>query len=336
MAYEIHRANKREALLPRVQEPDIGAFPLLAADRLGFARSPRIVALGSLGCGPKAQGRSTNIKRSALRPATSDTSRRKRQLWNGSKAGTRGDSDSITVAEACREYVANRREEKGTACAHDAEKRFQRTVYENKPFASIPLSKLRASRIRAWRDGLGLSKAASNRTLTTLKAALNLAVTHRRVHPGISREWADVKSYPNATRRRTLFLDLRQRRKLLEASQGALRDLIAAAALTGAQAGELRTATRGQFDARLRMISFNGEIGARTIPLSVAAGKLFKGLAKSKLPSAPLLTRDDGKAWAHSDWDELVRSAAEKRSCLRGYAPTPFATVSSLKQSPTG
>jgi integrase len=216
-----------------------------------------------------------------------------------------------TVQKACAAYVEDRQREKGKACANDAKKRFERTVYGTS-FGAIPLSKLRTPRIKAWRDGLDLSKATSNRTLTALKAALNLAVANRLVHPIAAREWGDVKAFANATQRRTLFLDLKQRRKLLEGTQGALRDLIEAATLTGARAGELVNATCGQFDARVKSITFKGKVGARTVPLSAAAIALFKRLAKGKLPTAPLLTRDDGKPWNHSDWDELVKAAGQK------------------------
>jgi protein CrcB len=41
-------------------------------------------------------------------------------------------------------------------------------------------------------------------------------------------------------------------------------------------------------------------------------------LSKDKLPEAPLFTRDDGKPWAHSDWDALVREAAEKAGLPKG------------------
>jgi integrase len=99
---------------------------------------------------------------------------------------------------------------------------------------------------------------------------------------------------------------------------GALRDLMEAAALTGARAGELTGATRGQFDARLKTMTFVGKVGSRTIPLSASALKLFKRLAKGKLPAAPLFTRDDGKPWGHSDWDELVREAGEKAKLPKG------------------
>jgi hypothetical protein len=49
----------------------------------------------------------------------------------------------------------------------------------------------------------------------------------------------------------------------------------------------------------------------RTIPLSTAALHLFDRLGTSKLPRAPLLTRDDGKPWRRAEWTEGVRLAAK-------------------------
>lgn len=215
----------------------------------------------------------------------------------------------ITIADACREYVADRLREKGEDCAHDAQKRFERTVYETS-FGATPLDKIRTPRIKAWRDGLKLGKASSNRTLTALKAALNLAIANRRVHPAVAREWGDVAPYSDASQRRSLFLDLHQRRALLERLQGGLRDFVEAVMLTGARAGELTSATRAQFDARTMTMTFTGKTGTRTVPLSDASAPLFVRLSKSKLPGARLFTRDDGRSWAHSDWDQLMREAA--------------------------
>jgi integrase len=179
------------------------------------------------------------------------------------------------------------------------------------PFGDRPLEKIRTPHIKTWFHGLEMSKPSANRTLTALKAALNFAVSNRLVSAGVAPEWAEVKPYRDAGKRRELFLDLKQRRALLAASQGSLRDLLEAAMLTGARAGELVNATRDPFDFRTGCISFRGKTGPRTIPLSAPALTLFKRLAESKLPTARLLTRDDGKPWAHSDWDELVRAAAE-------------------------
>jgi site-specific recombinase XerD len=217
--------------------------------------------------------------------------------------------DVLTVADACAAYVKERKVSKSEACAHDAEKRFERTVYET-AFGRRALAKLRATHVRDWRDSLELSAGAANRTLTALKAALNLAVRERNVSGSQSQEWRDVKPLPNAGRRRDLYLDIKQRRALLKASVGAVRDLIEAATLTGARAGELVNAPVSAFDARTASITFTGKTGTRNIPLSPKAVKLFKRLATGKAPGEHLLVRDDGKQWAHSDWDELVRAAA--------------------------
>lgn len=235
--------------------------------------------------------------------------------FDGRDAGI--SDEVVTVADACRDYVKDRRRKKSEGCAHDAEKRFERTVFDT-PFGALPVAKLRTPRIEEWREGLKLGKAASNRTLTTLKAALNLSVLNRRVHPVLAREWGDVKPYQNAGKRRTVYLDVKQRRALLERTQGALSDLVEAAILTGARPGELVNALRSQFDARTRSMTFTGKTGTRTVPLSDAAVTLFARLAKSKLPAARLLMRDDGRPWAHSDWDMLIREAASAAKLPKG------------------
>jgi integrase len=234
-------------------------------------------------------------------------------------------SDGETVETACRAYVKDRRTEKSEANAHDAMKRFERTVYGTE-FGARLLDKLRTAHIKAWRNALiepgagkrGLSKASANRTLTSLKAALNLAVKDRRVTASAVIEWKSVEPYENANKRRDLFLDLDARRKLLDAASGAVKDLIEAAMLTGARAGELVNATRQQFDVRTGTLTLKGKTGERSIPLSPPAVKLFKRLAENKLPLAYLLTRDDGKQWNHSDWDELVRDAATRAELPKG------------------
>lgn len=244
----------------------------------------------------------------------------------------RGVADGQTVTDACRAYLEDRRTEKSEKNAADAEGRFERTVYGNdkypaKPIAGIKLDKLRTADVKAWRnalttptepDGKALSKAAANRTLSTLKAALNLAVENGLVSGAATIEWSRVKAHENASKQRNLYLDLKQRRALLKAAKGAIRNLIEASMLTGARAGELTSAARKQFDDRSAVLDVDGKTGPRSIPLSAPAAKLFTRLAKGKLPDARLLTRDDGKPWAHSDWDELVRTAAEKAKLPAG------------------
>jgi len=221
-----------------------------------------------------------------------------------------------TVADACREYVQDREKQKGKASAHDADLRFKRTVY-HAPIGRLALGKVTQKRIEDWRDELApsdgdrnaLSPASLNRTLASLKAALNYAVTRRYVSAERAIEWALVKPF-KVDNRRDLFLDLAQRRALLSHATGGVRDLIEAVMLTGTRAGELTGAKRSQFDARTFSMTFIGKTGKRSVPLSPPAVALFKRLAHDKLPAANLFTRDDGKPWAPSDWDKLVRDAA--------------------------
>ena len=260
-------------------------------------------------------------------------------------SGRNDDGIVATVRTACIDYVRALRAEDRSEAAHDAHMRFRRTVYgdtaddelrlatatgntptsnsaagknpkarlEAHAISAIPLSKVQAARLKAWHVALvtdGLSKASANRTLTALKAALNLAVRQRKASPTVAQEWGDVVPLKGAAKRRDLFLDVTQRRALLANCSGALHDLLEATMHTGCRAGELTKARRSAFDARTKSLSVSGKTGNRTIPLTPAAVEIFTRLSRDKLPGAYLLTRDDGKPWAHSDWDELVRWAA--------------------------
>lgn len=325
MAYRIDRAKVREELAPRIQEPYWGV-PLARGRALGLRkiaadRASWIARMRPDGGGKKYEYRALGA---VTREFDYENARQTAIEWFESRdAGV--DGEVTTIAEICREYVTELRRKNGDASANDAEKRFERTVYKD-PLGDVRLDKISTPRIKDWRDRLrlkkgerlGLSKGSANRTMTALKAALNLAVTNGRVDLRSAQAWRNVKPYPNASARRTLFLDLAQRRRLVDAATGALRDLIRAAALTGARAGELVGATRAQFDARLKNIEFKGKTGPRTIPLSSAALAMFKRLSKGKASAEPLLTRDDGKPWGHSDWDELVRDAAKAAKLPKG------------------
>jgi integrase len=225
--------------------------------------------------------------------------------------------ERYTVEAACRDYVADRRSEKNAACAHDAQKRFERTVYGT-AFGKLPLVRLLSVDIKSWRRDTGLSKSSQNRTMTALRAALNLAVQNRRIAAERRIEWASVRQHSGVTQRRLLFLDLEERRRLIRHAQGAVCDLMAAMALTGARPGDLTGARRSQYDARTQSVTFAAKQALRTVPLSSGAAALFDRLAQGKLPSELLFTRDDGKGWAHSDWDELVRAAAQSAGLPAG------------------
>jgi len=223
-----------------------------------------------------------------------------------------GDSYDVELGPQQTKYEASDPGKDLADAKRDARTTKRRTPAAH-PIAALPLSRVRSPRLKKWHVELltaGLSKASANRTLTALKAALNLAVKSRLVSAAAAQEWAEVAPLKGASRRRDLFLDLTQRRALLANSQGGVHQLIKAVLYTGCRAGELTRARRSAFDARTKSLTVTGKTGTRTIPLTPAAVELFALISKDKLPNAPLLTRDDGKPWAHSDWDEDVKAAA--------------------------
>lgn len=250
-------------------------------------------------------------------------------------SGRGRDGEHPTVETACREYVDDRRSQKGDATADAAARFFERRVYglppkpaedgtpakpgqawryKPDPIAAVRLDRFRPRHLVEWRDRLvaaGLSRSSVNREMTTLRAALNLAVRHKLVSRDASDNWRDVKPFAKADNRRELYLDRAQRRALIENATGAVRDLIEAAALTGARAGELTSATCSSFDARTKRLSVTGKTGARVMTLAPRAVELFQRRAEGRPADAYLLTRDDGEPWSHSDWDDLVRAAAK-------------------------
>jgi integrase len=313
MTTEVHKARVRDALPPR-REP---YWARVARNcHVGFRKID--VERGSW-IARRLNGDGTKVYR-ALGDATStfsyDEAKEAAKEWFAQRDGGVV-SDDATVETICREYVEDRQREKGEACATDLRQRFARTI-DGTPFGRLPAENLRTEAIKRWRDGLKMARGSRNRNFTALRAALNHAVRNRRVSGNVAVEWRSIQQYRDADQRRTIFLDLDQRRRLIDNADPAVADLITAVALTGARPGELVTARRSQFDERLGVITLSGKAGRRTVPLSAAAIAHFAQLSRSKLPGAYLLTRSDGKPWGHSDWDKLVRAAAVKAELPTG------------------
>lgn len=325
MAFEVHKASVRNALEAR-REP-YWAAPLKRGRHVGFRKLENGTGTWIARLRDDDGKQHYRSLGQLTKDFDYDEAKRAAEVWFGDFAVGVHDAPA-TVAGACKEYVAalaadgrgavakgDRRKSSdaspGWGATHDVEMRFKRFIYDE-PIGKVGLDKIRTAKLRDWRNALPGSKDSQNRNWAALRAALNLAVTNRRVNPAAAQEWRDVKQHRNAKRRRTLFLDLKQRRALLKASGGALRDLVEAAMHTGARPGELASAKRSQFDARTQTIRFSGKTGTRDVPLSPAAVKFFARVAKGKLPTAPLLPGDDGRPWPHSGWDAGVKAAAKE------------------------
>lgn len=216
-----------------------------------------------------------------------------------------------TVADACREYAKSRPE---------AGQRFKRYVYVD-PIAKVKLCKLRRRHVKDWRERLEVrpalvsrrkegkpvhrKRAAStlNRDMAVLRAALAKVLSPGA--PNSEAAWQEpLKAVQNANGRRTLYLDRRQRRKLVETVNGEARPFVRALCLLPLRPGALAGLTAGDFDKRTAELTIGKDKTGkpRRIQLPQEAANLLAAQAKNKLPGAPLFMRANGKAWDKNSW----------------------------------
>ena len=236
--------------------------------------------------------------------------------WIDSAKG--GVTEEVSVEEACRRYVTDRRNEKGGATANDAEGRFRRYVYGQK-FGKLKLSSLKTGHITDWRNALvdvdddeddpdseRRAKDSANRYLATLKAALNLA--YRMGLVGSTAQWDRVVAFKGVGKRRERFLTTVERKKLLAASPPDLTKLIKALLLTAARPGEIASAKVGDLD-ESGLLTLDGKTGRRTVPISPDALKHLLDCAANREDSEPLLVRENGEAWTRYYWRDRFQEA---------------------------
>jgi len=220
-------------------------------------------------------------------------------------------SEVQTVADACRAYVKNRRREKGDSNAGTTEGYYQRTVYGH-AIGKVKLVKLRSEHIEGWRDELDMADVSRNRTLATLRAALNFAVRKRYVEASRAIEWKSVAAY-EVTSHRDLYLDRGQRHALIEALPEHTRAFVRLLSLLPLRPGALAASTVADLDRKLGTLRIRKDKvhAGRVIALSPAAADLLHEQARGKLSGAPLVSYTDGSAWSRFRWRDPIRKAAK-------------------------
>ncbi len=236
-----------------------------------------------------------------------------------------GSTDSITVKQACANYVEHMRAAGNLAGAKDAEQRFARWVNDHR-IGAILLPKLKASDVDAWRKGLAATKARPqdkgkaatrpraagtlNRDMTALRAALNLALDDG--HATSDAAWkVKLRPIKDADGRRDVYLELAQRRALIAQAPSDLGAFLSALSLVPLRPGAMAGLVAGNFDKRLGVLTIGKDKAGkdRKITLPKATASFFAEQAKDKLPAAPLLSRADGKAWDKDAWKGPVKAA---------------------------
>ncbi len=183
------------------------------------------------------------------------------------------------------------------------------------------MQKLKPDHVDAWRERTLKrgSRTYFNRNLTALRAALNLAYSKRKV--GSDFAWATaLKPLPLGPEegRCTLYLNRAQRAKLIEHASDEFRPFLIAWMLLPVRPGDIAKLRVEHLNTRQRSLRIpQGKTASRDIPLPAEAFSHFKDCAKSKLPSAWLISRADGSQWDRFYWRDSMWSAVSKAKLLR-------------------
>ncbi|MBI5716609.1 MAG: integrase [Burkholderiales bacterium] len=240
--------------------------------------------------------------------------------------GRGGKARQINVKTACANYVKHLAGAGKLQAARDTEKRFARWVNDHK-IGAISLQKLKPGDIDTWRRELASTpatpqdkrraptrpRAAStlNRDMTSLRAALNLAVENGDATSDAA--WKiKLRPVKDADRRRDVYLDLNQRRALIAKAPTDLAAFLRALSLVPLRPGAVAALVAGSFDKRLSTLTIGKDKHGqdRKIKLPSATASFFAEHCKDKLPTAPLFARADGSAWNKDAWKYPFKDAA--------------------------
>lgn len=240
--------------------------------------------------------------------------------------GMGGSTESFTVKKVCERYVQHLRDEGREKAADDTDARFKRWVYSDAKFSGTDLGKLRESQVKDWRRALKRtavrvgrgenasererSDSALNRDMTSLRAAMNLALNDRLVTSSLAWDRA-LTPVKNVGKRRNDYLDRKQRRALLTKSLGALAVFLRGLCLVPIRPGALAALQVNDFDPKLRtlIIGKDKQGQDRRISLPESTAAFFVEQRKGKLPTAPLLADDRGGHWNKDSWKKPMKEA---------------------------
>lgn len=239
--------------------------------------------------------------------------------------GRGGTAQVTTVSDACSRYVIHLKATKTEQAANDAESRFSNYVLNSRKLAATELSKLTPAQLESWRKSLrelptrsggnrgGLrSTSTLNRDMTCFRAALNLAYLDGLVTTDFA--WrSKLRPIKDADQRRELYLDRAQRLKFIETAPADLSAFLRGLCQLPLRPGALAKLTAGDFDRRLKVLKIGHDKSGkdRRIKLPDVTAEFFDTASKTKLPDAPLLSRDDGKPWNKDSWKGPVKETAK-------------------------
>jgi len=228
-----------------------------------------------------------------------------------------------TVADACRAYI----DEKPGAIAKGV---FRRHVFHD-AIAKVKLDKLRRHHLREWRKRLeetpalitrnkagekrtkSRSQSTVNRDMVPLRAALGRVLSPGA--PNTDAAWQEaLKPHKGADKRRDLYLDRDERKRLLVATDKEAAPFMRALCVLPLRPGALAGLTAGDFDARTRTLTIGKDKHGRPRQIAVpqAINEFLKEQTTDKLPAAPIFNRADGRPWNKDAWKHPIKAAVAK------------------------
>ncbi len=239
--------------------------------------------------------------------------------------GRGGTSRAATVTDACSRYVKHLQATKTERAAKDAEVRFKNYVLCHAKLAATELPKLTPAQLEAWRKALKdqptrsgarrgerRSDSTLNRDMTCFRAALNLAYLDGLLTTDFA--WrSKLRPIKNADQRRELYLDRKQRLQFIEKAPDDLAAFLRGLCQLPLRPGALAKLKVGDFDKRLNVLKIGQDKSGkdRRLKLPDVTAEVFEAEAQGKLPTAPLLSRADGKAWNKDAWKWPVKATVE-------------------------
>lgn len=266
-------------------------------------------------------------------------------------AGLPIETGPYTVKQCIAEYLTWM--EQNRKGANDARYRAEALIIPK--LGAIECEKLSAGELRAWlqqvantparirgkrggaprfreadekdEDAIRRRRASANRTLTILKAALNMAWREAKVASDDA--WRRVTPFEEADAARVRYLQIAEAQRLINACDPEFRALVRAALATGARYSEL---------ANLRVADFNPDAGTvhvrasksgkgRHIVLTEEGAKHFEGQCAGRRETEWILVKQGGSKWLKSHQTRPMREA-----CVRA-GITPLASFHTLRHT---
>ena len=154
-------------------------------------------------------------------------------------------------------------------------------------------------------------KVTANRTLTYLRAALNMAWREGHVPSNVA--WSRVQPFKDVNTARIRYLQVAEAKRLINAADPDFRRLVQAALETGARYGELCALQVHDYNADTDTIAIRtskkGKV--RHVVLTNEGAAFFGQICAGRPGAEIMLLKANGEAWGRSEQGLLMRKACE-------------------------